>query len=185
MDETPVIGANHVVSLAYTVRDDDGEILDASEDAEPLVYLHGHDQVFPALELALVGKAVGALEQILVSEEEGYGARDPEKILTVPRDRFDFTPEAGQILEARTDEGQALAFQVVSVDDRGVTLDGNHPLAGKRLHFEVKVVAVRPATAEELEHGHAHDAGRCDDHDHGGCHEPSCCGCHDDDEPSA
>ncbi|HEY3352723.1 MAG TPA: peptidylprolyl isomerase [Polyangia bacterium] len=166
MDENTKIGPDRVVSLAYTVKDDEGEVLDESDAAEPLVYLHGHDQVFPALEAALLDHGVGDSEKITVAAGEGYGDRDPEKVLTVPRDRFDFEPEPGQVLEAHLADGHTMAFQVMEVAADGVTLDGNHPLAGKRLHFEVKVVDVRQATDEELEHGHAHGAHSHHEHDH-------------------
>jgi FKBP-type peptidyl-prolyl cis-trans isomerase SlyD len=156
MNEQTKIGPDRVVSLTYTVKDDDGEILDEGDANEPLVYLHGHDQVFPALEAALADHGVGDIEQITVAPDEGYGERDPEKVLTVPRERFDFEPQPGQILEAHLADGHTMAFQVAGVEPEGVTLDGNHPLAGKRLHFEVKVLEVRRATDEELEHGHAH-----------------------------
>jgi FKBP-type peptidyl-prolyl cis-trans isomerase SlyD len=161
-----LIAPDHVVSLEYHLTDDAGETLDSNKGGEPLSYLHGHDQIVPGLERALDGKAVGHEASVTVSAEDGYGARDEERLVTVGRDRFEFEPEAGQVLEASLPSGGSVPFVVVEVTKDTVVLDGNHPLAGKTLHFEVKVLGVRPASAEELEHGHVHGDGGDGHHHH-------------------
>jgi FKBP-type peptidyl-prolyl cis-trans isomerase SlyD len=152
-----------VVSIDYKLTDDDGKLIDSSEGDEPLSYLHGHNQILPGLESALEGKVVGDTEKVHVAAGEGYGELDPEKVFAVPRDRFDFDVSVGQTLQAQMEDGQTVPFQVVELKEDSVILDGNHPLAGKALNFEVKVVAVRQATTEELDHGHAHEG---DEHQH-------------------
>ncbi len=158
------VTSDHVISLEYELTDDEGVMLDSNKGGEPLSYLHGHGQIVPGLERELTGKAVGHEAKVTVPPEEGYGTRDEDRLVTVGRNRFDFVPEAGQVLEASLPEGGSVPFIVVSVSQESVVLDGNHPLAGKTLHFDVKVVGVRPATPAELEHGHAHDDGHGDHH---------------------
>jgi len=165
MPGQPLIAPDHVISLEYELTDDAGETLDSNKGGEPLSYLHGHGQIVPGLESALTGKSVGDQAKVTVPAEEGYGLRQEDRLVTVGRDRFDFEPEAGQVLEASLPDGGSVPFIVVEVTKESVVLDGNHPLAGKTLHFEVKVLGVRPATATELEHGHVHDHGH-DDHHH-------------------
>jgi FKBP-type peptidyl-prolyl cis-trans isomerase SlyD len=163
MAEPMKIAQDCVVTIDYTLTDDAGTIIDSSSDGEPLTYLHGHSQIIPGLEKALEGKVKGEKHRMHVPAAEGYGDHDPEKVFTEPRDRFDFEVEAGQILQAHSEEGETLTFQVVEVSDEGVKLDGNHPLAGKNLNFDVTVLDVRAASIEELKHGHAHSG---DGHHH-------------------
>lgn len=157
MAEPPLIAPDHVISIEYVLTDDAGVELDSNQGGEPLCYLHGHGQIVPGLERALAGQPVGHLAKVTVPPADGYGVHDDDRIVTVGRDRFEFEPEAGQVLEASLPQGGSVPFIVVEVNKETVTLDGNHPLAGKTLHFEIKVLGVRQATAEELEHGHAHD----------------------------
>lgn len=164
MNDAAKIGADQVVTMEYTLRDASGEVLDTSDGDEPLTYLHGHGQIVPGLEKALEGKAVGDTAQVTVAPEEGYGEYDMEKVLKEPRSSFDFEVEVGQVLEAQVDDEEGMEFLVTDVDADTVTLDGNHPLSGKALNFDVKVVGIRPATKEELDHGHVH--GSDHDHDH-------------------
>jgi FKBP-type peptidyl-prolyl cis-trans isomerase SlyD len=159
MAENLKIAQDHVVSIDYVLTDDDGATIDSSEGSEPLTYLHGHSQIIPGLENALAGKEEGHQQTLKIPPEEGYGEHDPEKIFKEPRGSFDFEVEAGQILQAKTPDGHTLAFQVMEVGPEEVTLDGNHPLAGKNLNFVVTVREVREATEEELSHGHAHTPG--------------------------
>lgn len=156
MAEPAIIERDQIVSLDYSLTDEKGELIDSSADGEPLVYLHGHDQIIPGLEKALGGKPVGHAARVIVPPAEGYGESDPELIFIEPKASFEFDVEVGALLEARGEDGEAFEYQVVAVTNEGVTLDGNHPLAGKTLTFEVTVMAVRPATEEELAHGHAH-----------------------------
>jgi FKBP-type peptidyl-prolyl cis-trans isomerase SlyD len=163
MAEPAIVGRDKVVSIEYTLRDDEGTILDTSDGAEPLVYLHGHGNIVPGLENELEGKPEGHSAKVVVPPEVGYGPSDPELIFTEPKASFDFEVEVGQMLEASDEDGETYEYAVTAVTPEGITLDGNHPLAGMTLHFDVKVVGVRPATAEELSHGHVHGHG---DHDH-------------------
>lgn len=155
---------NMVVSLHYTLKDDSGEVLDSSDGREPLAYLHGHSNIVPGLEKALEGSDVGHRSKVAVTPAEGYGEQNPELVFEAPREKFpnDMKLEAGSRVYAEGPEGP-ISFAVVRLTESGAILDGNHPLAGKTLHFDVEIVDVRPATKEELEHGHVHGAGG---HDH-------------------
>lgn len=149
-----------VVSIAYTLKGDDGVVIDTSEGGEPLSYLHGHANIIDGLETELEGKTAGDKLKVTVSPEDGYGTRDDELVDLVPISNFAEPEElevGGQIV-AETDEGQMM-FTVLEIGKDNVKLDGNHPLADQTLHFEVEIKEVRAATAEELEHGHAHGAG--------------------------
>ncbi len=153
-----------VVTLNYKLTDDKGEVIDQSEDGS-FQYLHGAQNIIPGLENALTGKTAGDELSVSVEPAEGYGERDDSRIASVPRDRF---PEGeiapGMQFHAQGPEGDLTVVTVTEVTDDSVTVDSNHPLAGVQLNFEVKVVDVRPATAEELEHGHVH--GPDDEHQH-------------------
>src|SRR6476469_219100 len=153
------IGAKKAVTFHYSLRDDDGTVLDSSDGKQPLTYLHGEGNIVPGLEKALEGKQAGDEVKATVSPAEGYGTRDEANIQNVPRRKL---PEGklqpGMRLQLRTPQGPIIAT-VVAISGDYVNLDGNHPLAAKTLHFEVKVVDVRDATAEELEHGHVHGPG--------------------------
>jgi len=157
------IAQNTVVSLEYTLTNDAGEVLDTSRDAEPLVYIHGQSQIISGLENALAGRATGDAFKIRLEARDAYGERDDDLMQTAQRAQFGGEdPVVG--LQVRTDgpEGTQI-LTIVAVDGDDVTLDGNHPLAGVPLTFDVKVVGVRAATKQELSHGHAHGSGG---HDH-------------------
>lgn len=156
MDDSATVGRDCVVSIHYTLTDESGKVLDSSEGAQPLTYLHGHGQIIEGLEKKLTNASVGDAFELTVPAEEGYGEHDPKRIVDVPRDRLDFDVKAGDVVNAKQPDGRTVPFQVMAVEEGKVTLDGNHPLAGKTLNFSVRVVRVRPASAEELEHGHAH-----------------------------
>jgi len=147
------ISTDHVVSIHYKLFDEDGNELDASFADTPLHYLHGHDQIVPGLERALDGKSEGDAASVTVPPEEGFGVRDDERLVDVPRGQFDFEPEIGQAVEAQMPSGQAVHLVITGVTDDAVTLDGNHPLADRTLTFEVTVAGVRPATEEEINQG--------------------------------
>ncbi|MFL5349956.1 MAG: peptidylprolyl isomerase [Hyalangium sp.] len=159
------IAKDSVVSIDYRLHLGDGKIIEESEPDDPLVYLHGYEEIVPGLEKALEGKKAGESLKVQVSAEEGYGEYDPDGVEEVPREDFpaDLELEAGGVISATDDEGDEVDFLVKELRDKTVVVDFNHPLAGKTLHFEVKVREVRAATEEELEHGHAHGP---DDHDH-------------------
>jgi FKBP-type peptidyl-prolyl cis-trans isomerase SlyD len=151
------IEASKVVTLNYTLTDEQGTIIDQSNDGN-FAYLHGANNIIPGLENALTGKSAGDSLEVSVNPTEGYGERDPAKTQTVPRNLFpeDATIEIGMQFHAQGPNGETLVVTVVAVEGDTVTVDGNHPLAGMQLNFAVEVMAVREASAEELEHGHVH-----------------------------
>lgn len=158
------VAQDKVVSFSYTLHVA-GEVIDEGD----LTYMHGHEQIVPGLEEALLGKASGAKVKVSVPPAKGYGERDPERVQAVPRSAFpaDAPLSVGAQLHAEDDAGHPLRMTVLAMGDKEVTLDFNHPLAGATLDFEVAVTAIREATAEELEHGHVHGAdGHDHDHDH-------------------
>lgn len=152
------IGPNSVVAIEYTLRNEDGEILDTSVGGSPLTYMHGHGQLIPGVEAALVGKQVGDAMRFVVPAEEGYGEYDAEAVQKVSRGAFppDVDLQPGQEFFVEDQHGNTRAVSVLEVQGDDVTLDFNHPLAGENLDFEVTVREVREATKDELEHGHAH-----------------------------
>lgn len=153
-----MIGDNVVVSIHYTLTDEGGEILDSSEGAEPLSYLHGAGNIIPGLERALVGKTSGTDLQVSIAAEDGYGEVQPELIQQIPAGAFQGVEkvEPGMTFEAQDQQGNVRRISVKSVEGDEVTIDANHPLAGMQLNFDVQVVDVRDATAEEIAHGHVH-----------------------------
>lgn len=149
-----------IVSIDYTLRLEDGEVIDSSKGRTPLQYVQGKGQIVPGLERELYGMNVGEKKAVTVSAEEGYGDYDEERLQRVPLNTFpdDMELEEGVSVRMRdVNSGQLFDAYIDDIDDEAVTLDFNHPLAGETLHFDIKVVDVREATAEELEHGHAHD----------------------------
>ncbi len=154
------IAADSVVLIHYTLKDDDGKVLDSSDGGDPLAYIQGHGNLVPGLERALEGKQDGDAVAVTVTPDEGYGARNAALVQRVPKRSLQSSGEIrkGMQFRAQTDEGLRV-FTVTAVVGDMVSLDGNHPLADQTLHFDVKVVEVRAATAEELEHGHVHGAG--------------------------
>ena len=148
-----------VVNFNYTLTNAAGDVLDKSQ-GEPLVYLHGAHNIVPGLENAMLGKQIGDKFVVTVEPEEAYGEYQAEMVQEVPRNMFQGVDDiqTGMQFQAQTDDG----VQVVTVKDvtpELVIVDANHPLAGQALTFDVEVVAIRAATAEELEHGHAHGIG--------------------------
>ena len=153
-----LIGDKLVVTIHYKLTDNSGEVIDSSEGAEPLAYLHGAGNIIPGLENALVGKTAGATLQVAVDPEDGYGEIHPQLIETVPREAFEGidTIEPGMAFEAQGSDGQARRIVVKEVSGDEIIIDGNHPLAGVELNFDVEVVSVRDASEEEIAHGHVH-----------------------------
>jgi FKBP-type peptidyl-prolyl cis-trans isomerase SlyD len=149
-----------VVIMHYTLTDDSGETLDSSIGGEPMAYLHGHGNIIPGLERALDGVSAGHKSDVTVPAADAYGEKNPEAVFEAPREHFppDLELAAGLRVTAEGPEGP-ISLTVVEITERGAILDANHPLAGKTLHFAVEIVDVRPATAEEIEHGHVHGAG--------------------------
>ena len=154
------IAKDKVVSIDYTLSDAQGGVIDSSNGQEPLHYLHGGGNIIPGLEKALEGKSVGDAVQVTVAPEEGYGAKDQDLIQDVPRAAFGGVEvKPGMQFRAEGKNAGSRMVTVVSVQPETVRIDANHPLAGKTLHFDVKVMTVRDATKEELAHGHAHGPG--------------------------
>jgi FKBP-type peptidyl-prolyl cis-trans isomerase SlyD len=147
-----------VVSMEYTLTVD-GEELDSSKDAGPLEFLAGYDNIVPGLEREMIGMKIGESKDVLVLPVDGYGEFDEEAFMEVPRSEFpvDMELEMGLELNVSDEEGQHQMAFVESFNNETVRLDFNHPLAGAELKFNVKVTALREATEEEKEHGHAHD----------------------------
>jgi FKBP-type peptidyl-prolyl cis-trans isomerase SlyD len=153
------IAPRAAVTIEYTLKDDAGKVLDSSEGRKPLVYLHGLGNLVPGLEKALEGKAPGATLDVTLAPEEGYGHRDEKLVRKLPlRKLADKSPQPGHRTRAQYEDGYRFV-QVTAVSGDYATVDGNHPLAGMTLHFSVKVLDVRAATPDELEHGHAHGEG--------------------------
>jgi FKBP-type peptidyl-prolyl cis-trans isomerase SlyD len=160
-DENLTVSDGMVVSLDYALRlDEDSEIVDTSEGREPLEFVQGEGQIISGLEQQLYGMGVGDKKNVTVPPADGYGESDPEAYQVIPLDAFpgDMTLEPGIALELHDTSGQALQAYVAEVRPDGVVLDFNHPLAGRTLRFNVRIAGLRPATAEELEHGHVHGA---------------------------
>jgi FKBP-type peptidyl-prolyl cis-trans isomerase SlyD len=174
------IAEGTVVAMDYALKDDEGTLIDQSQPGQPLVYLHGHRNIIPGLEAALVGKQAGDSAEVRVDPANGYGEPNPALEQVVPKDRFQGVEDlqAGMQFQANTDQGP-VSVRVVKVEGDEVTVDGNHPLAGKHLNFNVTIQEVRAATEEEIEHGHIHQGGGCCGG--GGSEEGGCCN----DEPQA
>jgi FKBP-type peptidyl-prolyl cis-trans isomerase SlyD len=153
-----------VVSIHYKLTDDDGKVLDSSENDQPLVFIYGIGMLIPGLEKALEGKVTGDKLKVSVNPEEAYGERDEGLTQMVPKSQFDEeeTLQLGMQFQVETEQG-VLVVTVIEVTDTEVKIDGNHPLAGMKLHFDVSVGEIREATDEEIDHGHVHGAGG---HDH-------------------
>lgn len=157
------ISEQKVVSIHYTLTNDAGETLDSSSGGDPLVYLHGNQNIIPGLEAALNGKSVGDSIQVSIEPADGYGEYNAELTQVVPSEMFQGVEriEVGMQFQAQTSEGVQVV-RIADVDGDNVTVDGNHPLAGERLHFDVAVEEIREASSEELEHGHVHSEGCCE-----------------------
>ena len=155
------IAANKAVSIEYTLTNDDGDVIDSSAGGAPLVYLQGAGNIIPGLEKALDGKAVGDELNVTVEPEDAYGEYSAELVSTLNRSMFEGVDvlEVGMQFHASAPDGQMQIVTIRDLDGDDVTVDGNHPLAGQRLNFKVKVVAVRDASEEEVAHGHVHGEG--------------------------
>ena len=149
-----------VVTIDYTLKDDNGTVLDSSTEGN-FAYLHGANNIIPGLENALTGKSAGDDVDVSVSPAEGYGEHNETMIQAVPRDMFDSEQEiqVGMQFHAESPEGEMIVVTVTDVEGDDVTVDGNHPLAGVNLNFGVKVIDIREASEEEIEHGHVHGPG--------------------------
>jgi len=154
------IADKKVVSIHYTLTNDEGEVIDSSRDAEPLVYLHGAQNIIPGLETALLGKKAGDELTVSIDPADGYGEYNKEMTQVVPRSMFEGVDEMEPGMEFQAETAQGVqVIRIAEVNGDEITIDGNHPLAGERLHFDVNVSEVREASEDELTHGHVHGAG--------------------------
>jgi FKBP-type peptidyl-prolyl cis-trans isomerase SlyD len=155
---TDMVRDGMVVSIAYTLRLANGDLVDASPEDDPLEYLHGADNIVPGLETELNGLKIGDKKEVDVAPADGYGDYDPEYIEVV--DRADLTRDLmltlGMTIAVTDEEGFLEEAIVREISKDKVTLDFNHPLAGQKLHFSVEVVGIREADEDELDHGHPH-----------------------------
>lgn len=165
MPENLPIADGHVAVLKYTLTSDDGEVLDSSSPDSPLAYLHGADNIVLGLERALTGKTVGYTGRVSVRPEDGYGEREDLPLQKVPRTAFPpgIALEVGMQFFVQGPNDLHAPIWIAKVEKDHVFIDQQHPLAGKTLHFDIEVLAVRKATPNELSHGHPHGA---DGHDH-------------------
>ena len=158
------VAKHKVVSIDYTLTDDDDKIVDTSKGSEPLTYIHGTGNLIPGLEKALAGKSPGDALEVTIPPEEGYGVHDESLLEVLPRSKFTAEQEVQVGMQFYAEGGSEVqVITVVGVEGDSITIDGNHPLAGKTLNFAVKIVDVRDATPEEVIHGHVHGP---DGHDH-------------------
>lgn len=160
MSEELTVQDGQVVSMEYTLKVD-GVIADTSEGREPLQYVHGAGNIIPGLEREMTGMTVGDSKDVMVSPTEGYGEQDESAFMDVPRNQFpdEIPMKVGTELQVQNQSGQPMFARIDKVEDKSVRLNFNHPLAGKDLHFNVKVVGLREATPDEVEHGHVHAEG--------------------------
>ncbi len=154
------VSARKVVYIHYTLTNEEGEVLDSSEGHEPLAYIHGQGNIIAGLENALLGKSAGDRLNVSIPPEEAYGLRDEGLIQSVPKEAFHGVDEIlpGMQFHTESPEGVQLVTVLEVLDDE-VILDGNHPMSGQVLNFDVEVTEVRDATPEELAHGHVHGPG--------------------------
>jgi FKBP-type peptidyl-prolyl cis-trans isomerase SlyD len=157
-DKQPgMVADDVVVSIEYSLTVN-GEVIDSSKEEGPLAFLQGHHNIIPGLERELAGMKVGESKNVVVAAKDGYGEYDDAAVMEVPRDQFpaEIPMEQGIELHVTDEDGDSVHAVIVDVREDTVVLDTNHPLADEELHFDVKVVALRAATSEELAHGHVH-----------------------------
>ncbi len=154
------IKQDSVVTIHYTLKDDGGEVIDSSAGGDPLSYMQGRGNLIPGLERELQGKNAGDKLRVTIAPADGYGEYDQKLVQQLPRRSLKGVANvrAGMQLRAQTEQGPR-TVTVTRITGDMVTVDGNHPLAGKNLNFDVEITAVREATAEELAHGHVHGPG--------------------------
>jgi len=163
MTELKKVDDGQVVSMHYTLHVN-GQVLDSSEGGEPLQFIQGMGHIIPGLEHELYEMKIGDSKKVVVAAKDGYGEIDTEAFMDVPRDSFppEVPVEIGTELELRDQSDHPVYARIETITEENVRLNMNHPLAGKELHFDVKIADLRPATEEEVSHGHVHDHG----HDH-------------------
>ncbi|MFZ1518378.1 MAG: peptidylprolyl isomerase [Ignavibacteriaceae bacterium] len=155
------IEANKVVTMKFTLTDDAGNVLDSTDNGGPFSYISGTGMVLPKLEEAVSIMMIGTKKQLKLEATDGYGNFNEDAVQVVGKENFpaDFNLEVGMEYMASNPDGMQMPFVITEVRDEDVTIDFNHPLAGKNLNFDLELLDVRDATAEELAHGHVHGAG--------------------------
>jgi FKBP-type peptidyl-prolyl cis-trans isomerase SlyD len=148
------IAKDTVVGIDYRLTVTDGTEVDTTRGREPLEYLHGHANIIPGLETALEGARVGDRFDLMFAPEDAYGKRDAQREIEVTRQQLGFEPEVGTVVQAQLPDGREQHLLIAKVEGETVTLDGNHPLAGESLRFEVSVASLRDATADEISKGY-------------------------------
>ena len=154
---TDQVQDNFVVTLDYTLIVED-EVMESTQDGEPIEFIQGIGQIIPGLEEALYGMKVGEEKTVVIDPDDAYGEYDPDSLQVARKEEFseEIPLDVGTFLDLMDDEDEILSAQIIEADEDTVTLDFNHPLAGKTLTFEITISGLRPATAEELDHGHVH-----------------------------
>lgn len=147
------IEKNAVVGIDYRLTIVDGTEVDTTADRGPMEYLHGHQNIVPGLEKELEGHEVGDALEVTVGPKEGYGELDPERVVQVNREQLGFEAEVGAVVSAKLPDGREQHLLITEIEGDTVTLDGNHPLAGQTLRFEVSIASIREATEEEVTNG--------------------------------
>ena len=142
-----------MVGIDYRLTVADGTEVDTTADRGPMEYLHGHQNIVPGLEKELEGHEVGDALDITVGPEEGYGVHDPERVVQVKLEQLGFEAEIGAVVSAKLPDGREQHLLIAEIEDDTVTLDGNHPLAGQTLRFEVSIASIREATEGEIANG--------------------------------
>ena len=152
-----IVEKHKVVTLDYVLKDDSGNVIDQAQDGN-FAYLHGANNIIPGLENALAGKTAGDALSVTIEPEQGYGQRDDSMSQVVNRSMFhpDDPIELGKQYHAQSPDGQTIVITITDIAGDDITIDGNHPLAGVNLNFDVTVVNVREASNEEIQHGHVH-----------------------------
>jgi FKBP-type peptidyl-prolyl cis-trans isomerase SlyD len=163
MSEELKVDDGQVVSMDYILHVD-GEVVDSSEEGKPLQFIQGMGHIIPGLEHELYDMGIGDNKKVIVLPKDGYGEVDTEAFMDVPRNSFptDVPQEEGTELELRDQSGHTMLARIVTISPDLIRLNMNHPLAGKELHFDVKIAGLRPATDDEVAHGHVHG----NDHNH-------------------
>lgn len=155
------IEQNKVVTMNFTLKDDEGNVLDSTEKGGPFSYISGNNMVLPKLEDTVGGMLIGSKKNLKLEAKDGYGKYNEDALQVVGKENFpeDFVLEVGMEYMASGPDGVQMPFTICNIDGEEITIDFNHPLAGKNLNFDIELLNVRDATAEELSHGHVHGTG--------------------------
>lgn len=169
-----VIKPGQVVKFHFILRNGaTGDLLDTSEEDDPMAYLHGHQELVPGLVEALEGRSLGEVFEVTIPVQRAFGPHDPDGVFTIDRSQLppELVPTVGMTLSSEMPHGDIAQLQVIAVEGQQVTVDANHPLSGIDLHYRIQVLELRDATAEEIEHKHAHEGAMAHDHSHGHSHD--------------